>query len=364
MLTVGRLPRAASIAAIICGEEVSAGRVRHSPRSVVLARCLRFAAQGGVSVIAPLFARTTPRRFDTLTIEVPLLVDLSRPLPRTLEALPDLLRTSTTREDLRRIRRAGFTYRITADPDAVRTFHARYSTPLVNRRFPEDGQLVSVEYYLQRLTEGGELICLELDGEWVAGIFNTLCDEAYELGALGIRDADEEIRKKHAVAALFVHSFQRAVELGRAEATLGRSLPFLGKGPVWFKAKWGGVLRLDPSIPRLRMMLNLRHGAVRRLLSERPVIHCDRGELAVSLWQEPGPTALGNTIRDAGRYPGIARWFVLGEPETLAGGSEALAANPDIVPVPVELNAAGPLWLGEVLQSPPVARPVGKTTET
>ena len=64
--------------------------------------------------------------------------------------------------------------------------------------------------------------------------------------SLGIRDADDAVRQKRVVAALIVRSLERAVELGRDRASLGRSLPFLGKGPVWFKAKWGGILTATP----------------------------------------------------------------------------------------------------------------------
>jgi hypothetical protein len=305
----------------------------------------------------PALMPATGRVVDAGTIELPLLVDLFRPLPDTLEALQDSLRTSTTREDLRRIRQAGFSYRITTDPDAIRRFHTRYVTALLASRFPEDGKPEPLENALRRLDEGGELICLDLDGEWVAGIFNAVGERTYDLGAAGIRDGDEDIRRKHAIAALIVRSFERAVELGRDEATLGRSVPFLGKGPIWFKAKWGGVLRLNPSTPKARMMMDLRHEPVRRLLAERPVIHCDGDELALSLWQPPGQTALGDTLRDADRYPGIARWFVLGEPDTLAAAGEALVGNPKIVPVPVEPGADGPLWLGQVLRDPPLPMP-------
>ena len=362
MLAAGQVPRAPSIAAIVCGDEVAPGAARRQPRPMVPPRCLRFAADGGVALMEPALTPATPHAFDAGTIELPLLVDLFRPLPDTLDALRDSLRTSTTREDLRRIRKAGFTYRITTDPDAIRTFHARYVSALLTSRFPEDGKPEPLENALRRLDEGGELICLDLDGDWVAGIFNTVGERTYDLGAAGIRDGDEDIRRKHAIAALIVRSFERAVELGRAEATLGRSVPFLGKGPIWFKAKWGGVLRLNPSMPKARMMMDLRHEPVRRLLAERPVIHCDGDELALSLWQPPGRTALGNTLRDAERYPGIARWFVLSEPDTLAAAGEALAANPKIVPVPVELAADAPLWLGEVLRRPPVAVPAVAAT--
>ena len=86
---------------------------------------------------------------------------------------------------------------------------------------------------MDRLNRGGELVCADIDGAWVAGMFNLANPESYDLGSLGIRDADDAVRQKRVVAALIVRSLEQAVELGRGQATLGRSLPFLGKGPVW-----------------------------------------------------------------------------------------------------------------------------------
>jgi hypothetical protein len=71
------------------------------------------------------------------------------------------------------------------------------------------------------------------------------------------------------------------------------------------------------------------------------------------MWLEPGEKPLQATVRDAGRFPGISRWYVLGERETLAAGSEQLADNERILPVAVSPGGDRPLWLGEVLSTQP-----------
>ena len=288
-------------------------------------------------------------------IVVPQGVDIHTQLPADPDSLRAQLLTSTTREDFRRIRRANFSYRVTRDPDVVREFHARHYAPLVAHRFPEDGEIVRVEDMLDRLNRGGELVCADIDGAWVAGMFNLASPESYDLGSLGIRDADDAVRQKRVVAALIVRSLEQAVELGRGQATLGRSLPFLGKGPVWFKAKWGGTLKrgaLGP-VQDLHMFMDIRHAAVRRMLSASPIIHAEGNELVVSTWLEPGDKPLQVTTRDAGRFPGISRWYVLAEPQTLAAAGAQLSASERIVPVPVTLRRDDrSLWLGEALPRP------------
>lgn len=338
--------RAPSIAAFFSGDDVRAGSRGRVWRQRIPRRIDDVAASGGLPIVGlpepdPWFDELLQR-----AIAVPVLVGIHRELPAELDVLRGQLLTSTTREDFRRIRRANFSYRVTSDPDAIREFHARHYTPLVRHQFPEDGVVGSLK---GMLSQGGELVCADIDGEWVAGIFNIPYEASYALSDLGVRDADDAVRQKRVVAALIVRSLERAVELGRDRATLGRSLPFLGKGPVWFKVKWGGTLVREPGTREMHLFMDLRQAAVRRMLSASPVIHAEDNALVVSTWVEPGDESVQITIRDAGRFPGISRWYVLARPETLAASAAQLSASELIVPVPVTPDGHQPLWLGEVL---------------
>ena len=344
---------APSIAAFFCGDDVRLGPRGHIWRDRVPDRVASVAGAGGLPIVRVLEPDRWPAEWLRRAIIVPQGVDIYSQLPADSETLLAQLLTSTTREDFRRIRRANFTYRVTHDPDVIREFHARHYAPLVAERFPDDGEIVGVEKLLDRLNHGGELVCADIDGAWVAGMFNLDTPDSYDLGSLGIREADNAVRQKRVVAALIVRSLERAVELGRGRATLGRSLPFLGKGPVWFKAKWGGTITrgvLGP-VQELHMFMDLRHAAVRRMLSASPVVQAEGSSLAVSTWLEPGDKPLQETTRNAGRFPGISRWYVLAEPQTLAAAGAQLSSSERIVPVPVTLRRGRSLWLGEALSS-------------
>ena len=338
--------RAPSIAAFFSGDDVRSGPRGRIWRQRLPRRIADVAGAGGLPILE--LPEPDPWFDDLLqcAIAAPALVDIHRDLPADLDVLRRQLLTSTTREDFRRIRRANFSYRVTGDPDAIREFHDRHYTPLVARQYPEDGVVGSLK---DMLSQGGELVCADIDDDWVAGIFNLPGEAIYRMSALGIRDADDAVRQKRVVAALIVRSLERAVELGRDRATLGRSLPFLGKGPVWFKAKWGGILTREPGSREMHMFMDLRQAAVRRMLSASPVIHAEGNALVVSTWLEPGDEPLQTTIRDAGRFPGISRWYVLALPETLAAGAAQLSPSELIVPVPVTTDGYQPLWLGDVL---------------
>lgn len=348
----GSEQRAPSIASFFCGDDAHLANRGRLWRRNIPDRITEVASAGGLPIVQVHKRDSGLDDIMSLAIEVPLLVDIHSDLPDDVEALRASLRTSTTREDLRRIRRAGFSYRITSDPGAVREFHARHYGPLVADRFPEDGTVAPVESMLRNLDRGGELICADVDGTWVAGMFNVRQEANYALRSLGIRDADMAVRQKRVASALIVRSLERAVELGQAQASLGRALPFLGKGPIWFKAKWGGIVTLGPPLTYLYIFMDLRHAAVRGMLSATPIIHVVSGSLAATTWMEPGEEALRTTLREAGRYPGISHWYVLGRPETLAVGAEQFAASGQIVPIPVDSDTQRPVWLGEALPSP------------
>jgi hypothetical protein len=193
-------------------------------------------------------------------------------------------------------------------------------------------------------------VCTDLDGRWVAGIYNVADEAEYALGSLGIRDADDDVRQTRVTSALIVRSLERAVELGHDTASIGRSLPFLGKGPIWFKAKWGGIITLGRAPSFMYMFIDVRHRAVRRFLATRPIIHIVEDEPVASTWLDPGDEALRTVVRESRRYPGIGRWYVLGLPETLELAGDGLAATDLVVPVPVDMSDDRPLWIGEALR--------------
>lgn len=345
--------RTPSIAPFFVGDDARAGANGFVVRHRLDKRINDVAEAGGTTILRlpgpdPAFAGLVRR-----AVAAPPLVDVTRDLPADVDTLRADLLTSTTREDLRRIRRANFTYRITTDPGAIREFHARHYVPLVNQRFPDDGLMRSLEHMQRDLDRGGELICADIEGKWVAGISNTTTEERYELQNLGIRDADESIRQKRVTAALLIRSLERAVEVRKGSVSLGRSLPFLGKGPVWFKAKWGGVVSRAHVPGNLHVFMDLRHASARRMLAESPIIQRLGGDdIGASIWLDPGDDPLRVIARDTRRFPGILRWHVLGEPETLAAAGPVLSANERVMTIPLVPRGDKPLWLGEAVPKP------------
>lgn len=346
----GTIERGPSIAAFFCGEDARPVQQGRSLRPSVIARAADLGASGTPSI---LFSKATGPGFPDpggRTITAPLRIALRKALPATQDALLADIKNSTTQEDLRRIRKAGFTFRTTTDPGQIREFHARFYAPLVAHRFPEDGWVMSANDLISGLGEGGELLCADLDGVWVGGLYNWAKQDGYSMGPLGILNADEALRHKRIIPALLVGSLERAVSLGLPTAKLGYSVPFLGKGPIWFKAKWGCTLDIQPDSPTMTLFLDLRHSPVQRVLAESPIVFSDGDGLAVASWLMPGPEPLTTLQREAERFASLPRWYVLADPETLITARAALSANGRIIPISIDPADQGPRWLGHAVR--------------
>ena len=59
---------------------------------------------------------------------------------------------------------------------------------------------------------------------------------------------------------------------------------------------------------------------------------------------------MAEILRESTRYPGISRWYALAEAETLQAAADAFGQTDTVVPVPVDIHAPDPVWLGQVLR--------------
>lgn len=345
---VGVADEAAALAAACCGDETVETASRVSRGNA--ASHARSAAE--IEGIAFVGSSLCDADREAGAVILPLALLHKVPLPADADALAAQLRATGDKEDLRRIRKAAFVRRIDATPDAVRRFYADFYRPYITRRHAEEASLDSVERLVAMLEADGELLCLEQDGEWLAGLFAARSKDYYALRYIGIRDGRADIVALRAIPALFVNAMERAIELGYDTATFGRTLPLLGEGNARFKTKWGSVLTLDPfARETAALFLDLRHETARRFLARTPIAVRNGDTLEGVRWLDEGPDALKRACRDVRHFRGLSRWHVLGDAATLDAGAEALGAIAEIRTVAVEMRSEKPIWLATVLRS-------------
>lgn len=344
---VGVADEVAALAAACCGDEASETASRIARGNA--ASHARSAAETEGIAIAGSAVCDVDREESAVTLPLALLHKV--PLPADAEGLAAQLRATGDKEDLRRIRKAAFVRRIDATPETVRRFYADFYRPYITRRHAEEASLDSVDRLVTMAGQDGELLCLEKDGEWVAGLFAARSKDYYALRYMGIRDGRADIVALRAIPALFVHAMERAIELGYNTATFGRTLPLLGEGNARFKTKWGSMLTLDPFAREMAaLFLDLRHETARRFLARTPIAVRTGDTLEGVRWLDEGPDALKRACRDVRHFRGLARWHVLGDAATFEAGAEDLGAIAEIRFISLETRSEKPIWLATALR--------------
>lgn len=283
------------------------------------------------------------------SVEMPLLIRHPVHLPESVDDLRKQLWGHSVKDDLRLIRRANFVPRVETDERILQKFYEKYYKPYMTLRYGHDS-VESVETLVGALDKGGELLCLDIDGEWVAGMLNVRIDDTYAFRLMGVRDGDADLIKLRPIPALFVFSMERAITQGIKTVWLGTTIPLLGEGNARFKAKWGSTIDRSPFARATgQLFLDLRHECVRSFLSREPVVTCVGDSLRAVRWLEPGAAPLKRVCRDVDRFRGIERWYVMGTPDVIDEGMAAMTEQRSIFPVTVEPSSEVPCWIGELI---------------
>jgi len=144
------------------------------------------------------------------------------------------------RENLRHIRREGYTCRVSRSAADFELFYHDYYVPMVKTRYKEYGD-INTENGLRKLfCEKGELLfVLDAQGSPVsAGLHTNNHGVMYSL-LFGVRGGDRELVHKGALAAMYYYSLQHGFERGCRRHDAGVCLPFLSDGVLRHKLTWG-----------------------------------------------------------------------------------------------------------------------------
>ncbi len=157
-----------TIAATFCGLDSTVQSTSRIWRNGLLTSLCNAAEAGACTLVrCPDDGDVDPIRAGQ-AVEIPLLIQHRAHLPATIDGLHAWIRAECDKEDLRRIRRAQFTCHIETDAARVREFYEHYYRPYILRRHASEASLDTFERFEEILVQGGELLCLEMDGEWIA----------------------------------------------------------------------------------------------------------------------------------------------------------------------------------------------------
>ena len=188
--------------------------------------------------------------------------------------------TGSIREDMRKIRREGFTAEVSHAEADFEMFYRTMYVPFIRNRHGAQA-IIRNAHQLRRWFRRGGLVWVRHGGQRIAGGLVERRDNVILLRALGTADGESEPVKAGALAALYYYEIEYAHTRGCTRVDFGGSRPSLNDGVLRFKRKWG-VRLVEKHDVRYDFLLhwNRLDETATTFLSQTPVIFRHQGGLS------------------------------------------------------------------------------------
>ena len=164
--------------------------------------------------------------------------DLSRPPEQTWKQA----RSKNLQENMRRIRKYGYTSVVTHDPAQFDFFYQEMYLPYIPRKYGESTELVGPQF-MRLFFESGLLLLVKSGDEIVSGSIIIAGTAGAKAMAIGVREGKEKFRREGALAACYYFTTLWAWGKGYPSVDFGECRPFFDDGLFYFKKRWG--MRLE-----------------------------------------------------------------------------------------------------------------------
>lgn len=209
------------------------------------------------------------------------------------------LHTTVRRNELRLVRKYEYEYELShQEADFEMFFHQMYR-PSMRARHGQQAHMIPYEKAYHTFKEG-VLFLVKRQGVCVS---SGLCDITREPGAVhflmeGVRQGDEQLLKEGAQSTLYYAVIHWANGHGYETVDFEATEPFLKKGILQHKRKWG--LRVEVKLPkRIWLKIHRATPAVAQFLEENPVIAIDKQDRLQGLFFAGNPEQVPAETRDA-----------------------------------------------------------------
>jgi hypothetical protein len=160
--------------------------------------------------------------------------DLSRPPEQTWKQA----RNKNLQENLRRIRKHGYTSLVTHDPAQFEFFYREMYLPYIPRKYGDATEQVGPQF-MRLFFESGLLLLVKKGDEIVSGSILIAGTAGAKAMVIGVREGNEKYRREGALAACYYFTTLWAWEQGYPSVDFGECRPFLDDGLFYFKKRWG-----------------------------------------------------------------------------------------------------------------------------
>jgi hypothetical protein len=260
---------------------------------------------------------------------------MEMPVPVILEG-PGARWTDSAKNNIRRIRRAGFTCDLQQHRCYVREFYSQMFRPSMAIRHGAEAYLSRRRDLEGLLTAaGGEMMRVMQNGRWVAASVNQSSAEGYRLCKLGWINGDAELLRAGVVSAIYWFNIQRAAALGSSRILFGSVVPCLEDGLLRHKAFWGaGLSPMGRDFGSFRLLLSPPHDDCLRFLKKHSLItRGANGDHVIVSGGTPATVPMAQSVLVT-----ISRWYQWRDapvPPGVDAEDVPAALRPWLMPIPM-----------------------------
>ena len=151
-------------------------------------------------------------------------------------------RKDAKRSDLKKIRKHGFTFRLSSSEEDFAVFYDTMYRPYITGRFRDAALIVPRAEFLHQCRMG-KLLQVSLAGRIVSTALLQKVFGNLAFVWVGIADWNQETMRKGAFSALYFFTIQHGFEQGCRVIDFGPTRPLLNDGVFRFKRKWGTFVK-------------------------------------------------------------------------------------------------------------------------
>jgi len=215
------------------------------------------------------------------------------------------------KEQLRRIRKAGFEVELARDITQLENFYNNMYLPLVLGSHGESANPMSKQSFIENY-EKLDLLLIKSQGQAVAGELVAYEKTIPELRALGVKDRDPNHLKSGVIGACYHFGLQHLLKKGYTKVDLGPTRGLFSDGVLKYKRKWG-MRAAEPTTSFLLIKIVNWSQEVNALLGNMSGIYEIESRMVSLVFSENtelNPIADDPTFIEYNFYPGTEALYV------------------------------------------------------
>lgn len=222
--------------------------------------------------------------FTIIPERISMALDVSQPIGKIYNNF-----NKSGKEDVRKVKKYGYTYEISEDVDKLDLFYYKMYLPYTYQR--HGNTAICANYYTIRhlFERGSKLMLIKQNDEYVYGsLFSVKKDKVIATYA-GLMEGKDDYLKKGISAAAYYFLIKWSKENGIKFADFGTCRSFLNNGVFCYKRKWGTTIKKadskrSPEIFAFKLLSNSI--SIVSFLNNNPFIFLDDSQLKISVFDE------------------------------------------------------------------------------